>query len=434
MEIENLSFFIFGFGISNQAAADKIIELGGRVTIDDDNAARIPEKYNKLSWHKALFSEYDYLILSPGIPFLSSKAHPIVAKAKEANIKIICDIELFFLLNPGAKYVAVSGTNGKSTTSSLIYHILKHKYENVYLGGNIGTAVFNLPISQDAYYVFELSSFQLDLLEKAEFDYTVLLNITPDHLDRYESYEQYAKHKYRLLKCEHIKQNHGFIFPDKCHFDLYKNLVSKRTIIHQLNDDLGKDSLLSKVPKEVLLQVGHRQNLMAALALVKEMGLKEDEISKTLISFRALEHRCELFAKSGDIQIFNDSKATNAESTKTAMECLENIYWLAGGKAKEGGVVSLNLYAKKIKKAYLFGEAKDLFAKQIDGHILWKKFENMEEAFLAALNDARESCVNANILLSPSAASFDQFENYISRGKKFKEMVLRKIESDAASK
>lgn len=447
MDVQGKRLFIFGLGISNLALIEYCQKNQISFNADDDNHDQKNTNLTLRKWQEEDFTNYDFLVVSPGVKFFTQDKHPIISKALANNLAIICDIEFFYLCNPRAKYIAITGTNGKSTTSSLIHHILASKYKKVYLGGNIGVAVFSLKLEADAIYVLELSSFQLDLLDKASFSHAILLNITADHLDRYDSFAHYQRQKYRIFKNNHAIANSCYIYPKLSYFSENKKFLQennklnflsleqeKQSEYYFLGDDIyhRAEKKMSFSPKDYVL-VGHKQNLLTAYAIANDFLISDNQFRQSLKSFRSLEHRLELCSTYKNLQIFNDSKATNAESTKTAFANLDNIFWLAGGVEKEGGIEILKADFPKVKKAFLFGESVESFAKQLNQEVNFAKYNDFYAAITDAFNEGLAAGTQINILLSPAAASFDLFKNFTERGKEFKKIIEILIKNHAAN-
>lgn len=419
-------FGVFGLGISGVSTMKYLAKQNiDFIAYDDLENTRISiiNKYpnfanNIKDLSNAAWQKIDYLIASPGISLNYPKPHKVVEIAKSINAKIICDIELFYLNNKDAYYIGITGTNGKSTTSSLITHILKYNNVNVSLGGNIGIPVLDIePIGENKVFIFEVSSFQLDLLDKTKFDIAVLLNITPDHLDRHGNMENYTKLKYKIFNHQTGKDHailnvnlpsvpNSFLFSEGEKADLTIN-----------NDILYYREQEYQLPKNNSLLGKHNwQNLSAAFACCLKYGLSVNQIIAALPSFVGLKHRMQYLGVYRDITFVNDSKATNADSTEKALASFDNIIWIVGGVQKEGGIMSLKEYFPKIKKALLIGKSQDSFAEILGDLTAWEKCDNLDNAFALACKIAAPNDV---VLLSPACASYDQWKNFEERGDAF---------------
>ena len=423
--------------------------------------------YKTYNW-----SEIDTLVLSPGVPLTHPTPHPIVDLAKAANCPIICDIELLYKAAPEAKFIGITGTNGKSTTSALIHHILKHAGLNVELGGNIGVSASSLPLlSKDGIYVIELSSYQLDLIHESRFNIAVFLNVTRDHIDRHGDMQGYIKAKKRIFNNqqegdtaiiavddEHTKEIYnkaGNAIP----VSAFKNIDNGISVLSEKGDRIIYDNTTysslpeSSIPPsspggsrdntEVTLESLHdsgndvinlgnldyligehnNQNIVSAYAAARSLNIQAEVIIEAVKSFRGLAHRIQYVDEISGVIFINDSKATNADSTAQALKCFDNIYWIVGGKPKEGGISSLGEFWPKITQAYLIGESMEEFAEVLEGKVPYTKCDTIDNAVIKAYEIANEDNNSPVVLLSPACASFDQFKSFEERGEKFCEAV-----------
>ena len=398
------TYAVFGLGKSGAATVNYLKNRGDKVLAwDDGEAARSGiECIDPAKWN---WSEIDALVLSPGIPLTHPEPHYIVRKAHAASKPIICDIEILWEDNSNATFIGITGTNGKSTTTALIAHILQEAGYDVAVGGNLGTPA--LTLGSHKYYVIETSSYQLDLIERTKFDVAVWLNISPDHIDRHGSLEGYIKAKLRIFRNGNKVAIIGID-------DEYSKGVSKQ-VPNAL--PITKHNSIGTFPN--LPGVHNMQNINAAYEAAKAVGVPHEKIMSAIQSFPGLEHRIEKVATINGVAYVNDSKATNADSSAMALACYEDIYWIIGGKAKEGGIESLADFFPRIKKAYLIGAATEEFAKTLEGKVAFEKCGDLVTATKKAANDAKSGVV----LLSPACASFDQFKNFEERGNKFKQIV-----------
>lgn len=399
----NKKFGVFGLGLSGLATMQYLKKKSADFIAYDDKIHQI-EGFNEylcpitdLRWTKL-----DYLILSPGIPLHFPRPHQVVELARSNNAKIICDIELLYLDNPDAYFIGITGTNGKSTTTALITHILNYNGKRAISAGNIGTPVLSIDTkSDDLIFVIEASSFQLDLLDKTKFNIALLLNITPDHLDRHGNMENYTKSKYRIF-AHQTDKDHAII-----HKDL-PQLTNSSSFSEEENYQLPQNNSL--------LGIHNKQNTIAAISCCLKYGLKLDEITAALDSFVGLKHRMQHLGTHNNVTFINDSKATNADSTAKALASFDNIIWIVGGVQKEGGITSLKEFFPKIKHALLIGKSSDEFANTCGNDVAWEKCDNLENAFNIACRIANPKDV---VLLSPACASYDQWKNFEERGDAF---------------
>lgn len=392
------------------------------------------------------WQELDYLVLSPGVPLTHPEPHPVVVLAKAHHVTIISDIELLAIQMLDSECIGITGTNGKSTTTSLIGHILQHAGRDVQVGGNLGVPVLNLADQSKAAWVLELSSYQLDLVHKLHCRYAVWMNISPDHLDRHGDMAGYIEAKKRIFHNQ-SESDAAIISVDDVHSrsvcEALQSLAVQRVVpistqkqleggVAVLGDkvvDTLSDRLEIELPVLPHLQGEHNaQNIAAAYAVCRLKGMFSDIIVEGLKTFKGLPHRMQYLGKKNGITFINDSKATNAEAASKALATFDSIYWIAGGVAKEGGIESLAPYFPHITHAYLMGEAQDVFAKTLEGRVEYSRCQTLEKAYAKACEDASRREEGANVVLSPACASFDQWKNFEARGDAFCELVKDSME------
>ncbi len=416
---------IFGLGKSGAASATYFRNLGYDVYIWDDSKASvdalnvqnvIPSPIESWPWERL-----ESLILAPGVPLTHPQPHKVVELARQHKVEIICDIEILFrYASAGSKFVAITGTNGKSTTTALIYHILKENNISAQMGGNIGVPALSLNIKKPDIFVLETSSYQLDLLKNTKFTVALLLNITPDHIDRYGSFENYTDSKKQIFNNQD-EDDVAIICVDQ---DITKNMAKEieKESDANLVTYITKGHILNNQQFPLLPGEHNRQNIVGAYFVCKSLGLNDSQIIAAAKTFKGLEHRIENIFSNKQISFINDSKATNADATEPALKTFENIYWLAGGKPKDGGIKSLENYFPKIKHAFFYATAADEFSSEYEtaGYKNYTKVKTMKEAFeKAAEMVSADKSEKAVVLLSPACASFDEFKNYEERGKIF---------------
>jgi UDP-N-acetylmuramoylalanine--D-glutamate ligase len=450
---EGRTIAVFGLGASGLASARSLAAGGADVVAWDDaepgRAAALEAGFEVADLQQADFDRFSALVLAPGVPLTHPEPHWTVAKAQAAGIEIIGDIEIFSraLAVEGAagNWIGITGTNGKSTTTALIGHVLQHAGRTCEIGGNIGTPVLDLaPVGEGRVYVVELSSYQIDLAPGIAPRVAILLNLSPDHLDRHGTFDHYAAVKARLF--DH--QNEGDVAvigcDDAASRKLAENYAGKARLVpiagglalddgvfveqaklYEVHD--GKPVLIGDLAGLKGLRGVHNwQNAAAAFAAARAFSLTPEAIMAGFASFAGLAHRMEQVADKNGIMVVNDSKATNVDAAARALASFENIYWIAGGRAKEGGIAALEPYFDRMVKAYLIGEAADKFAAALSGRVACEKTGTVEKAVAAALADAwRDDKPDAVILFSPACASFDQYRNFELRGEAFKSAVER---------
>ena len=395
--------------------------------------------------HDIEFTTLDSLVLIPGVPLTHPEPHWTVVKAKAAGIEIIGDTEVFQreVAGTGARVVAITGTNGKSTTTALIGHIFQVLGRDVDVGGNIGTAVFLMrPPAEGRIYVLELSSFQIDLMPGLKPDVGILINLTPDHLDRHGSMENYGAIKARMFSRQTESDTAVIGVDDEWCADIAMGIgtgakVRAVSVVHEMEDgisavggilrDWQNGSEVARIDLRLMsaLKGAHNwQNACMAYGAARAFGLSVAEIRIAMTSFPGLAHRMQEIGRLGHVPFINDSKATNADAAAKALASFENIFWIAGGIAKAGGITSLTPFFPRIEKAYLIGEAADEFAKTVYGKAPFEMCGTLDKAVVAAARDAVNSGQeNAVVLLSPACASFDHYRNFEIRGDAFVKLV-----------
>lgn len=451
---------LFGLGGSGLATARALVAGGAEVAAwDDKQESRdkaTAEGIAIVDLSMADWSGFASFILSPGVPLTHPQPHWTVGKAQAANVEIIGDIELFFRerakLAPAAPVVCITGTNGKSTTTALIAHVLKSAGRDAQMGGNIGTAVLALePPSETRVHVIECSTFQIDLTPSLAPTVGILMNLTPDHLDRHGTFEAYGAIKERMVTSAEtavvgvddepskqmarrraasgkplVRISGEQPLDEGVFAGVTANQGKLDTRIVAVKD--GKPRVVANLAGIGSLRGSHNaQNAAAAFAACAALGLSAEEIAAGFKSYPGLAHRMEELGRIGRVVFINDSKATNADSTEKALTSFNGIFWILGGKAKEGGIESLRRYFRNIAKAYLIGAASDEFAGTFDddGRVAYERSGTLDVAVASATRDALAQKGEGEIavLLSPACASYDQFLNFEVRGDAFRALV-----------
>ncbi len=456
--VENKRIAVLGLGKSGVAAARTLAANGAQVLAWDDD----PDQRHNAHCPDAMItdlSQYDFsgitdLILSPGIPLHYPAPHPAVTKARQARCRIIGETELLARSDSQARIVGITGTNGKSTTTALITHILKASGIDAAAGGNFGTPTCQLPsLPEDGVYVLEMSSYQLDLLEKLVFDIALLLNLSADHLDRHGGMKGYIAAKQKIFRGQtasaaaiigidepsgrkiyrSIKAlNHQYVIPVsgrvRCPGGMYR-----RQDGWLIDDQSGTQKPLCNLNQSLALKGHHNgQNAAAAFAACRIIGLTDQQITDGLNGFPGLAHRQENITTVAGISFINDSKATNLESAFQALSAHHHIHWIVGGRAKKNSLSMLEKHLKKyrehVHKAYLIGEASASLAGVLEGKIATEICGDLATATKRAFIDSREirrsdPAIEPVVLLSPACASFDQWKNFEERGDAFRELV-----------
>lgn len=454
-EFKGRDVAIFGLARTGLAAAKALMAGGARVHAWDDNdssraaaeAAGVPvSDINSRDWRS-----FAALVLSPGVPLTFPEPHRVVTLAQAVGVPIMSDIELFAravnALAPAQrpKLIGITGTNGKSTTSALIAHILKEAGKDVRLGGNIGAAMLEQPpLHAGAYYVIELSSFQLDLTSSLRLDVALWLNTTPDHLDRHGNMGEYVAAKKRIFLnqgaadwavigvddqycaavcTELTRAGAQRVTPISAGQALGRGVsVLDSKIIDALSGRAETAADLAKAP--ALAGRHNAQNAAAAYAAARALGVDARTVAHAFTTFAGLPHRLERVATIEGVRFVNDSKATNANAAAQALAVYPRIYWIAGGVAKEGGIEELAPFFPRLARAYLIGQSAGDFSDTLRNKAQVTMAGNLEAAVKLAFNDAKASGEpHPVVLLSPACASYDQFRSYEERGDKFKQYV-----------
>ena len=429
------NYLIFGAGRSGLSTASAIIKAGGRAFLSDDNPLEaredIPEGVSLWCLDDGLPESIEAVILSPGVPLTHPKPHKIVDIAHAKNIPIISDIELFYLTyhsHPQVKFIAITGTNGKSTVTALTEYLLTKMGHQAFAGGNIGRAIFDLPSpavleNKPIYYVLEISSYQADLCFNFAPDAVAFLNLTPDHLDRHGDIEGYFGAKMRLFN--HLSEKGKAVIVDES--DYGRRAIRQASPHLYTVTEYEKSAVAEAINENLFLRGDHNhQNACAAFGLLRILGIKAEDIFPYFKSFHGLPHRCEFIAKYDNISFINDSKATNAEATQKALLAYDNIFWLLGGVAKAEGIDPLMPFLKNVTHAFIYGEAKLRYADSLtQANHPFSVHETLSDALASAFAMARKNASEATLLLSPASASFDQFKNFEHRGDMFKSLVQK---------
>jgi UDP-N-acetylmuramoylalanine--D-glutamate ligase len=436
-------YAVYGLARSGIATVEALLASGARVTAWDakeEARAKAPTGAEIADLDEADLNQFDSLVVTPGLPL---NRHPIAKRARDAGVEIIGDIELFARARPELpphKVVGITGTNGKSTTTALVHHILETAGVPTTMGGNIGLPILAQdPLPEGGVYVLELSSYQIDLTQSLDCDVAVLLNITPDHLDRYDSFQAYAASKARLFEMQDtgmavITDVEG---PTR---DIFQALTT-RPIGHphyppndvhsfgHARTELGRTWHPMVIPGEMptgqeewpSLQGPHNlQNAAAAISVCGILGLHFEQIREGLRTYPGLPHRMERVREKDGVLFINDSKATNATATAPALAAFPAIRWILGGQPKSDELDECAPFFPHVRSAYTIGEAAEMFERLLAPHIPVKNCGKLDEAVRQAARDAE---AGDTVLLSPACASYDQFRDFEDRGEKFKALV-----------
>jgi len=417
------NYAVYGLARSGLATVEALLASGAKVTAWDakeEARANVPAGADIASLDTADLTQFDSLVVTPGLPL---NRHPIAQRARDAGVEIIGDIELFARARPELpphKVVGITGTNGKSTTTALVHHILKTAGVPTTMGGNIGLPILAQdPLPEGGVYVLELSSYQIDLTQRLDCDVAVLLNITPDHLDRYESFEAYAASKTRLFEMQHSTQTAIFSGDDELASEIADRL-NEATTPHANQFVLWNEGRALRAEAPNLQGPHNAVNAVCAAEACRVLGVLDEVIDEALRTYPGLPHRMERVRETDGVLFVNDSKATNPTATAPALAAFERIRWICGGQAKTDNLDECAPNFGHVRRAYTIGEAGELFASLLSPHMDVAECETLERAVREAAGDAE---AGDTVLLSPACASFDQFRDFEDRGDQFRELV-----------
>ncbi|NKB43088.1 MAG: UDP-N-acetylmuramoyl-L-alanine--D-glutamate ligase [Alphaproteobacteria bacterium] len=444
------TILVVGLGKSGLSAARALTAAGARVSVWDDQAEQRDKAATKgftvYDAESGDMTDLDQVIWSPGVPHTHPTPHPLAVKAQAANLKLRCDVDLLATAQTEATFVGITGTNGKSTTTALTAHVLTAAGKRVEVGGNLGFTALDLaPLDADGIYVLELSSYQTELTPNLHCTTAVLLNVTPDHLERHGGLDGYVAAKAQVFG--HQKEGSIAIVGNddtpsrttaqqlasgglQCVIDISAEteLPNGVSVINGvLNDNHFDENATIDLRGLKTLPGKHNwQNAAAAYAVARANGVSRDAIAEAFSTFPGLRHRQELVGTLRGVTFVNDSKATNANAAEKALSCYGAIYWIAGGIAKAGGISVLGPLFDRVRHAFLIGEsAKDFVEELAKAGVTTSTHQTLEDATVEA---GRIACADgeedATVLLSPACASFDMFKNFEERGDAFRTTVL----------
>lgn len=439
---------VLGLGLSGRAAAKALMAGGAKVLAwDDGEETRAAAERDGIPLHDFTgedFSTLGALVMSPGIPLYFPTPHLAADKARAAGIEILGDVDIFYRCNPGAKIVGITGTNGKSTTTALVTHILKEAGKNAIMAGNIGVPVLSIEPGADI-VVLEISSYQMDLSPAFRPDIAVLLNITPDHINRHGSFESYVAAKERIFQGGGVAVCGIDDAPSSAIYDRLVKAAQRKPVPVSVKKEVAggvyaQGGVLFSAMDGVAVEVGslsglttlpgshNHQDICAVFAVCRSLDIPAADIYAHLKTYPGLAHRQHLVRLINGIAYVNDSKATNAEAAARAIACYNNVYLIAGGQAKEGGLNGIDHVMDRIRHVFLIGEAMEDFSKWLAAlKIPHTKSGSLDIAVLDAHKMAQEGRGQPGgaetVLLSPACASWDQFRNFEHRGDTFEALV-----------
>jgi UDP-N-acetylmuramoylalanine--D-glutamate ligase len=414
-KLKEHTFLVYGLGLSGLSVI-KFFKKNNfkNFTIWDDNITNLLKSHRTRNLELTL-NKVDYIVLSPGISAFKNK------KLRKYKKKIITDIDLFFLSNYKSKSIVVTGTNGKSTTCKLIAHLLKKNKLKFSLGGNIGTPILDIKKSNNSYVIIEASSYQLSHSKFINPDFALFLNLTNDHLEWHGSMKNYLNSKLKIFN--HQTDNQFAIINKN-----FKKIFIKKNFLGKLILPNKKeyDKIKYKINNDYLTSNINEENMSFIYSFSKLLKIRQESFIEAMKTFKGLPHRFEIFLKKKEVTFINDSKATSFVATQAALSSLKNIYWILGGLPKKGDKISLSKYKANIIKCYLIGKNINFFKKQIKGKLVFSITKNLKNSLIQISKDIKLQKNNKkSVLLSPAAASFDQFINFEKRGNEFKRLCRK---------
>ena len=429
---KNQDVGILGLGLSGLAAARVLLNSKANIFVFDDKKEKpsIIKKSNWINYNYWPWESIKTLVVSPGIPINNKEKHNAIKLAIDNKVKIINDIDLFVETYPKAKIIGITGTNGKSTTAALLFHILKFNKIKSVICGNFGIPACSInDPGENGVIILELSSYQLDGAKSLSLDIATIINITPDHLDYHETFDRYVSSKLKVINF--LKKNGIFIY------DKSNKLLNKIIDANKYNS-LKFSSVNEKEAKDFIndnnyLKGTHNAiNASIAISIAKKLNINDNKIELAIKRFEGLSHRMEPLYISSNFKIINDSKSTNGESTAAALKSFSNIFWIVGGKPKNDGIGQAKNFLDKVVEVFLIGNSTKYFSEEIlkfNENIPINECITLEKATILAIKKSKMSKLkNYVILLSPSAASFDQFKSFEDRGNQFKKIISQQIE------
>ena len=429
---KNQDVGILGLGLSGLAAARVLLNSKANIFVFDDKKEKpsIIKKSNWINYNYWPWESIKTLVVSPGIPINNKEKHNAIKLAIDNKVKIINDIDLFVEIYPKAKIIGITGTNGKSTTAALLFHILKFNKIKSVICGNFGIPACSInDPGENGVIILELSSYQLDGAKSLSLDIATIINITPDHLDYHETFDRYVSSKLKIINF--LKTNGIFIY------DKSNKLLNKIIDTNKYNS-LKFSSVNEKEAKDFIndnnyLKGTHNAiNASIAISIAKKLNINDNKIELAIKRFEGLSHRMEPLYISSNFKIINDSKSTNGESTAAALKSFSNIFWIVGGKPKNDGIGQAKNFLDKVVEIFLIGNSTKYFSEEIlkfNENIPINECITLEKATILAIKKSKMSKLkNYVILLSPSAASFDQFKSFEDRGNQFKKIISQQIE------
>ena len=425
-KFKNKKILVYGFGKTGKSSFN-FLKNNNNLTIYDDNHGIIPKKVKKLYFRKSNVirkQNFEYIVMSPGINIKNSSLKYFLKKNKK---KIISDLDIFYFFAKNNKKITITGTNGKSTTSKLLYEIIKKNNKNVRLIGNIGKPVLSqIPKNCKTIFVIEASSYQIEYSKFFKTDISVILNISPDHLERHGSINNYVRAKFKLIKNQ-TRNGYAFINRKNKYLD---HLIKKEKNLPKVIkvNNMPKVKIKKYINNSYFDNENNIQNLSFIMEISKKLGLNKNKIFKTVNSFTGLKFRQEIVYAGEKLLIINDSKSTSFSSSLNLLKSYKNIFWLVGGLYKKNDQFNLQKKYYKNINVYIFGKHKNYFINKFKNKLKIKIFGDIKNALNGIVDDIiKDKPYNyrKNIIFSPASASFDSFKNFEERGKYFNFLVSK---------
>ena len=420
LNLINKSILIYGFGLSGKSCF-KHLKNSNNVKVYDDNEKVISPNFSKYKINRKILKKFkfDFVVISPGINKTKCKLKNFLLNNKKI---IINELDVFYYLHKSNLKITITGTNGKSTTTKLIYEILKNSNFDVRIGGNIGYSLLSQKnVKKNTIFIIEASSYQIDYAKYFITDIAVILNISPDHIERHKTFANYVKTKFKLIFNQN-KNGTAFINNNNFFSSEIKKYKIKSKIIRVKN---LPEVIKKNISNEYFNNLNNKENLKFALRISKYFNVNIKKFIQSVNSFKGLPYRNEIIYNSRQLLIINDSKSTTFSSTINILKSYSNIYWILGGKYKIGDKFKIDKKYLKNIRGYIFGEKYKYFVKILNKKIIFKKRRKLNDLLNLIINDATKDNNKKCILFSPSAASFDQFENFVQRGIAFNNLIKK---------
>ena len=420
LNFDKKKILIYGLGITGVSSYD-YLKKKNEIYVFDDNFKNIPKKIKKkiIYLENIIKTNFDFIVISPGINLRNCTLGNYLKKNKH---KIITDLDIFYFENPNNFKITITGTNGKSTTAKLLYEIFKNSKKDVILAGNIGLPILRQnKKSKKTIFIIEASSYQIEYSQYFKTDVSTILNLTPDHLERHQTFSKYVKTKFKLIE---MQSKNGIAIINKDN-NIIKRLITKKKVdakIIKIGNQLNKN-IMFKINNKYFENIANKENLRFAIAISKLFNIKNKLIVDAVNKFKGLMYRQQILYSSKNFLIINDSKSTSFNSSINLLKSFKNIFWILGGIPKKGDKFKLEKKYYKNINAYIYGKNKKTFKREFKNRINYKFYKNLKSILQTILLDKKLIKDKINIIFSPSSASFDQYKNFEERGKFFNQLI-----------